>query len=41
MVNYYLEKIICKEINKKTGAAWRIEDVPKLWRKKVAAILNE
>lgn len=41
MVEYYVAKIINKEIYTKTGEVWCIEDVPKLWRKKVAAALKE
>ena len=39
MVDYYIAKIKDGEINSKTGKAWCVEDVPKLWRKKVEAAL--
>ena len=41
MVAYYVAKIQNDEINEKTGKPWCVEDVPKLWRKKVEAALNE
>lgn len=41
MVAYYVEKIQNGEINFKTGAAWVIEDVPRLWRAKVEKELNK
>lgn len=41
MVKYYVSKIQNGEINPKTDAAWKIEDVPKLWRKKVEAELHK
>lgn len=40
MVAYYVAKITNEEINSKTGEPWKVEDVPKLWRKKVEAALN-
>ncbi len=30
---FYGTKIKSGEINPKTGEAWKIEDVPKLWKK--------
>ena len=39
MVDYYVAKIKDGEINAKTGKPWCVEDVPTLWRKKVAAEL--
>lgn len=39
MVDYYVAKIKDEEINAKTGKPWCVEDVPKLWRKKVEAAL--
>lgn len=41
MVAYYVAKIQDKEINPKTGEVWTVNDVPKLWRKKVEAALSE
>lgn len=41
MVAYYVAKIQDEEINPKTGEVWCVEDVPKLWRKKVEAALSE
>ena len=41
MVKYYVSKIQSGEINPKTDAAWQLEDVPKLWRKKVEAELHK
>lgn len=42
MVAYYVSKIKDPEaINPKTGKRWCLEDVPKLWRKKVEAALSE
>ena len=40
MVAYYVAKIQNEEINPKTGAAWCVADVPKLWRTKVETALN-
>ena len=31
---FYGQKIRNKENNPKTGAAWKLEDVPSLWKKK-------
>lgn len=39
MGRFYGLKIKNGEINPNTGAAWTIEDVPKLWRKATAAWL--
>lgn len=41
MVAFYVDKIQNEVINEKTGEAWKLADVPKLWRKKVEAKLNE
>lgn len=41
MVAYYVAKIEDQEINPKTGEAWKVEDVPKLWKSKVEAALSE
>lgn len=40
MGRFYGLKIKNGEINPNTGAAWTIEDVPKLWRKATAAWLK-
>ena len=40
MARFYGTKILHGEINPKTGEAWTIEDVPKLWRNATAAWLN-
>lgn len=40
MVNFYVDKIKNNVINEKTGEAWKIDDVPKLWRAKVKAKLK-
>ena len=39
MARFYGTKIMAGEINPNTGAAWTIEDVPKLWRTATAAWL--
>lgn len=36
MVNFYVTKIYNKEINSITGEVWKVEDVPNLWKSKVA-----
>lgn len=41
MVKFYVMKIKNEEINPNTGEKWKIEDVPKLWREKVAEELAE
>lgn len=41
MAAFYGTKIRNGEINPKTGSAWTIEDVPKLWRAKTAAWLAQ
>lgn len=40
MVAFYVAKIENGEINSKTGKPWNVEDVPKLWRKKVQETLR-
>lgn len=35
MVRFFAEKIRSGATNQNTGAAWTVEDVPKLWRAKV------
>lgn len=41
MGTFYAEKIKKEEINERTGESWKIEDVPKLWRAKTEAALQE
>lgn len=41
MVNFYVDKIQNDVINEKTGDVWKLEDVPKLWRKKVEKALGK
>ena len=41
MAAFYGTKIKNKEINSKTGEAWKIEDVPKLWKKSTEKWLEE
>ena len=41
MAKLYLQKIINKEINTETNEAWKLEDVPMLWRVEVEEILLE
>lgn len=38
---FYGTKIKSGEINPKTGEAWKIEDVPKLWKKATLKWLEE
>ena len=40
MAKLYLQKINNQEINAQTGEAWKLEDVPMLWRDKVEAIMR-
>jgi hypothetical protein len=40
MAKLYLLKINNKEINPQTGEAWKLEDVPMLWRAEVEAMLT-
>lgn len=40
MVNFYVAKIKNEDINPNTGEKWKLEDVPKLWKDKVAAELK-
>lgn len=40
MVKFYTEKIKNGVINPSTGEAWKIEDVPSLWRNKVEKALE-
>lgn len=39
MVKFYVDKIQNEVINEKTGKIWTLENVPKLWRKKVEKAL--
>ena len=41
MGRFYGTKIKNGEINPATGAAWTLNDVPKLWRKATEKWLNE
>lgn len=41
MGKFYGVKIKNEEINPKTGKAWTIEDVPKLWRNATQKWLDE
>lgn len=41
MVRFYGVRIKNGVINPKTGEAWKLEDVPRLWRDKVAEWLDE
>ena len=40
MAKLYAQKITNNEMNSLTGEAWKIEDVPMLWRDKVEAIMR-
>jgi hypothetical protein len=40
MAKLYAQKITNNEINALTGEAWKIEDVPMLWRDEVEAIVR-
>ena len=41
MAKLYLQKITNKETNQQTGEAWKLEDVPMLWRDEVEAMLEQ
>ena len=41
MVKFYVDKIQRGVVNPKTGEAWKVDDVPKLWKSKVEAALAE
>lgn len=41
MGKFYGTKILNGEINSRTGAAWVIDDVPKLWRNATAMWLSQ
>ncbi len=41
MIRFYVEKILKGTINPNTGKAWTVEDVPTLWRAKVAKELEK
>lgn len=41
MGKFYGLKIKNKEINSKTGEAWKLEDVPKFWRAATERWLSE
>ena len=40
MAKLYAQKITNNEINALTGEAWKLEDVPMLWRSEVEAIVR-
>lgn len=40
MVRFFVEKIKTGTVNPDTGEVWKAEDVPKLWRMKVAKELE-
>ena len=40
MAKLYLQKINNPEINAQTGEAWKLQDVPMLWRVEVEELLN-
>lgn len=40
MVRFYVNKIKNQEINSNTGQAWKLNDIPALWREKVKKELN-
>lgn len=41
MGSFYGSKIRNKVINPKTGEAWKLENVPSLWKKKTEEWLNQ
>ena len=41
MAKLYLQKINNQEINALTGEAWKLEDVPMLWRAEEREVLDE
>ena len=41
MAKLFLNKIKSGEINPLTNEAWKLEDVPMLWRAEVQALLDE
>lgn len=41
MAKLFLNKIKSGEINPATGEAWKLEDVPMLWRAEVEAMLEQ
>ena len=40
MAKIYLKKIKNKEMNIATGEAWKLQDVPTLWRTQVEELLD-
>jgi hypothetical protein len=40
MAKLYLQKINNQEINTLTGEAWKLQDVPMLWRSEVQELLD-
>ncbi len=41
MARFYGTKILNGDINPKTGVAWTIDDVPRLWRNATATWIAE
>lgn len=41
MVTFYVAKIKNKDTNPNTEEAWKLEDAPNLWKKKVEAELQK
>jgi hypothetical protein len=41
MGEFYGKKILRGEINRKTGEAWTIDDVPRLWKTRTIKWLEE
>ena len=41
MAKLYAQKVTNKEINQQTNEAWKLEDVPMLWRAEVKAMLEQ
>ena len=41
MAKLYAQKITNKEMNQQTNEAWKLEDVPMLWRAEVEALLEQ
>ncbi len=41
MAKLFINKIKSGEINPATGEAWKLEDVPMLWRAEVEAMLEQ
>lgn len=41
MAKLYAQKITNKEMNQQTNEAWKLEDVPMLWRAEVEEMLDQ